>query len=72
MLKLFVINEQTDIYISKSVTILVRLPNTKKKSYLKTVINLYPANVSLLYSVKASKNWWISDAFVEYTSETLI
>ena len=52
MLKLLVINEQTDIYISKNVTVLVRLPNTKKKSYLKTVINLCPANVSLLYPVK--------------------
>ena len=49
------INEQTDIYISKNVTVLVRLPNTKKKSYLKTVINLCPANVSHLYPWKYKK-----------------
>ena len=28
-----------DVYICKSVTVLVRLPNTRKKSYLKTLID---------------------------------
>ena len=31
--------EKADVYICKSVTVLVRLPNTRKKSYLKTLID---------------------------------
>ena len=31
--------EKADVYIRKSVTVLVRLPNTRKKSYLKTLID---------------------------------
>ena len=30
--------EKADVYICKSATVLVRLPNTRKKSYLKTLI----------------------------------
>ena len=32
--------EKADVYICKSVTVLVRLPNTRKKSYLKTLIDV--------------------------------
>ena len=31
--------EKADVYVCKSVTVLVRLPNTRKKSYLKTLID---------------------------------
>ena len=32
--------EKADVYICKSVTVLVRLPNTRKKSYLKILIDV--------------------------------
>ena len=31
--------KKADVYICESVTVLVRLPNTRKKSYLKTLID---------------------------------